>query len=113
MTRDPNVICNTPTGGRRHVTAAMKVQVMNAYGLAYPQPKGAYEIDHLIPLELGGDNAIENLWPEAASPTPGWHEKDAVENRLHKMFCAQQITLDEAQRAMVENWLKYYSRPGQ
>ncbi len=94
MTRDPNVICNTPTGPRRHVTAAMKLQVMKAYGVPSPQPSGAYEIDHLIPLELGGDNAIENLWPEAASPAPGWHQKDAVENKLHKMFCAQQITLN-------------------
>jgi hypothetical protein len=32
----------------------------------FRQPRGAYEVDHLIPLELGGDNVIANLWPEAA-----------------------------------------------
>jgi 5-methylcytosine-specific restriction endonuclease McrA len=34
--------------------------------LGYPQQHGAFEVDHLIPLELGGDNVIANLWPEAA-----------------------------------------------
>jgi hypothetical protein len=24
----------------------------------------AYELDHLIPLELGGSNDLRNLWPQ-------------------------------------------------
>jgi hypothetical protein len=44
------------------VTEAVKVRAMAAYGLA---GLGSYELDHLIPLELGGAPAdIRNLWPE-------------------------------------------------
>ena len=35
-------------------------------------------------LELGGSNDIKNLWPEAALPTPGFHEKDAVEDQCER-----------------------------
>jgi 5-methylcytosine-specific restriction endonuclease McrA len=27
-------------------------------------PPGAYEIDHLISISLGGSNDIKNLWPQ-------------------------------------------------
>ena len=48
----------------RDVSAANREAVFAEYGLSYPQPSGAYEGDHLIPLELGGDNSIKSLWPE-------------------------------------------------
>jgi len=53
--------------------------VYGEYGIATHRPY-QYEVDHLISLELGGSNAIANLWPEAALPKPGFHQKDAVEN---------------------------------
>src|ERR1019366_5961663 len=53
-----------------------------------PQATGAVEGDHLVPLELGGDNVIANLWPEPAEPHPGFHEKDRVENYLHRQVCS-------------------------
>lgn len=73
-------------------------------------PSEDYEIDHLISLELGGSNDIANLWPEAAEPSPGYHEKDALENKLHEKVCAGDMTLDEARRAISSDWLNVYER---
>jgi hypothetical protein len=39
-------------------------------------------------LEPGRSNSIRNLWPEAALPEPGFHEKDKIENDLHRQVCA-------------------------
>ena len=36
--------------------------------------------------------------PEAASPTPGFHQKDKVENYLHDQVCSGAISLPEAQK---------------
>jgi hypothetical protein len=95
---------------RRHVTSTQYHEVYAAYGIAYPEPTGTYELDHLIPLELGGDNANANLWPEAAAPAPGFHEKDRLENVLHDMVCSGQLGLPVAQQAIAGNWYAAYQR---
>jgi hypothetical protein len=69
-----------------------------AYGLTAGTES---ELDHLVPLELGGANDAANLWPEAgAIPNP----KDAVEDALHQAVCDGRITLARAQRAIARNW---------
>jgi len=104
-----DIVCNTSTRGRRAVTKQMKDQVYKAYGVD-SHPGGAFEIDHFIPLELGGSNDIANLWPEPANPKPGFHEKDKVETALHNEVCkAKTMTLEEAQRTIATDWLKYYN----
>ena len=67
-----------------------------------------FEVDHLIPLELGGDNSIANLWPEAAEPTPGFHEKDRVENYLHRRVCEGAMSLADAQRQVATDWVRVW-----
>jgi len=93
----------------RNVSVTLKKKVYSAYDIAYPQAKGEYEVDHLIPLELGGDNSIANLFPESAEPTPGFHEKDLVENYLHDQACAGAIPLHTAQMQIATNWLLIYN----
>lgn len=93
----------------RNVSVDLKRQVYTEYGLAYPQKSGAYEADHMIPLELGGNNDIANLFPEAAEPKPGFHEKDLVENFLHKEACAGRVPLSTAQSQIANDWLSVYN----
>jgi hypothetical protein len=73
--------------------------------VAYPAYHVAHsaksELDHLVPLELGGSNDITNLWPEVGKiPNP----KDTVENALKRGVCAGKITLTAAQNAIAANW---------
>ena len=63
---------------------------------------------HLIPLELGGANSIQNLWPQFYLPKPGARQKDVVENRLHKSVCSGAMSLAEAQRRIATNWYSEY-----
>ena len=92
----------------RDVPISEKRQVYQEYGIKYPQPEGSYECDHFISLELGGSNDIKNLWPEPAEPKPGYHEKDLVENYLHKEVCNGHMSLQDAQNAIKTDWYKVY-----
>jgi hypothetical protein len=94
----------------RHVDHQQYVDVYAAYGVPYPEPAGTYELDHLIPLELGGDNSDANLWPEPASPAPGFHQKDGLENRMHALVCSGQLALGEAQQEIASDWYAAYRR---
>lgn len=107
LTKD--VLCSPTfsTKSVRNVPSEEKRQVYNEYGIFSHKP-GQYEVDHLISLELGGSNDIANLWPEAADPRPGFHEKDQVENYLHDQVCREAISLQQAQQEISSNWLSVY-----
>jgi hypothetical protein len=70
----------------------------------------AHEVDHLISLELGGSNAIANLWPEPYAGRWGARTKDALENRLHALVCSGQLALRAAQHMEATNWVAAYRR---
>ncbi|MGI9147959.1 MAG: HNH endonuclease [Chloroflexota bacterium] len=93
----------------RNVPVAISREVYREYGIL-ERTRGEYEVDHSVPLEVGGSNDVANLWPEAAEPRPGFHEKDQVENYLHEQVCAGRLKLFEAQRATATNWLEVYRR---
>lgn len=83
--------------------------VYAAYG-ATKKPGVCCEIDHLISLELGGDNGATNEWPQPYEPRPGAHEKDEVENWLHQQVCSGAMELTAAQKQIAEDWFAVYMR---
>ena len=91
----------------RDVPESEKSDVYREYGIASHRA-GQFEVDHLVSLELGGSNDIANLWPEAADPRPGFHEKDQVENYLHDQVCSGQLDLAAAQQQIATNWFAVY-----
>ncbi len=93
----------------RNVPTSEKDQAYAEYGI-FSHSAGQYEVDHLVSLELGGSNDIANLWPEAASPKPGFHEKDQVENYMHDQVCSGAMSLKDAQTQIATNWLVVYNR---
>lgn len=91
----------------RNVSARTKKEVFYNYGIN--RKRGKYEVDHLISLELGGSNDIKNLWPQSYTTTPfNAYKKDVLENKLHGMVCDDKITLEEAQKVIVEDWVRAY-----
>lgn len=97
-------LCSHSTKERRNVTTAMKKAVCESYG-GNCSP-GGQEIDHFVPLTLGGKNDVKNLWPEPYTPTPGAHEKDALEMYLHLAVCSSRTSLYDAQEAIRNDWVK-------
>jgi hypothetical protein len=90
------------------VTAQAQALVFQAYGLNGAAP-GTYQLDHLVPLSLGGSNAIANLWPLAVDAQPyNVDVKRRLEQRLLQMVCSGQLTLAAAQRAMASDWVSAY-----
>lgn len=79
-------------------TNALKRKQMRVYD--EHGPPSAYQEDHLISLELGGDPTDpRNLWPE---PYPRATDVDRIENDLNARVCAGALTLADAQRKETE-----------
>jgi len=83
----------------RNVTQSTRDTVYARYGQTGAHPFPAWEVDHRVPLELGGSNSLRNLWPEHL-PQP----KDRLENRLHARVCSGSMTLGAAQRVFLGDW---------
>lgn len=90
----------------KNVTDPIKREQMAAYGI--DGPRGAYELDHLIPIELGGASTVANLWPQPWDGDLGAHQKDRLEDRLHSLVCTGRMNLDAAQQVFATNWVSAY-----
>jgi hypothetical protein len=84
------------------VTQPIKLERMRAYGVS---EETAYELDHLIPLELGGaPRDLRNLWPEPWNGPENAHVKDATENAAKAAVCAGTLLLADAQTQIAADW---------
>jgi hypothetical protein len=92
----------------RDVADALKSRVYARYHVAWVPYR--HEVDHLISLELGGSNALRNLWPEPYAGRWGARTKDVLENRLHDLVCSRQLSLRSAQHQEATNWAAAYRR---
>ena len=125
-TTDDMIACLAHTGGEedsvRSVPKKLSNQVYKSYGLdgnhkgyCGEAEKGC-EIDHLIPLKLGGANTAANLWPQSYGGEQGAFLKDALEKTLIARVCRtntlhpKKLPLAEAQKAISTNWLDAYQK---
>jgi hypothetical protein len=106
------VICSSSfhTSAIRNVPQSEKFRVEREYGMAAAYYGRTIEIDHIVPLELGGSNAIANLFPEPGSGHANYHVKDAVENRAKAEVCTGQLSLRAVRRGFARNWEALYRR---
>jgi hypothetical protein len=104
------VICSSSfrTGAIRNVPQTEKFQVEREYGMPAAYYGYSIEIDHIVPLELGGSNVIANLFPEPGSGSASYHVKDALENRAKAAVCDGRLTLLAAREGFARNWEALY-----
>lgn len=107
----------------RSVSKNQKLFVFDRYGMDENERNNCsegYEIDHLISLQLGGSNDILNLWPHSycrLKDSQGKEiipssakDKDLLENTLKTLVCSGLLPLEEAQKAISENWIEAYKK---
>ena len=113
-TGDKVTICNRSTKTVRNVPQSEKNEVLRRYGLKDRHDgwcgEHGCEIDHCVSLEAGGDNAIENLWPESYEGEWNAHKKDRLENKLHHMICNGEISVADAQAMSCARWVEAYKK---
>lgn len=81
----------------------IKAEMLAAIGQPVER-RNEYELDHKIPLALGG--AVIDRRNLVLQPIDEAHEKDAVETCLSSLVCQKKIDLDDAQSAIWEDWRK-------
>jgi hypothetical protein len=85
-------------------TNKIKRELMANAGIPWKQAH-SFELDHLVPIELGGDpRSRQNLWLQPWDGDDGARRKDKLENRLHKLVCSGKVQLVVAQEAIAADW---------
>ena len=83
-----------------------RAEALERYGL---RPDGfSGELDHLVPVSLGGSNDPDNLWPFHASGSFTLEAKQALAIKVHDMVCAGKLSLKDAQDAFRKDWTLAY-----
>ena len=111
-TTDAGAICSTGTAQFRHWDRDRADRIFESYHIAR-KDRIQYTLDHLVPLEIGGADTIENIWPEPRRSLAGeWDDeaKDQLERRLAVLVCDRSLPVTEAQRAIAEDWTAAYAR---
>lgn len=86
---------------RRNVSHETKRAVANQFGIFDNFQN--YEIDHYIPLSIGGSNSTDNLWP---LPVPVARAKCELEGRVHQEVVRGEISQEQAIER-VKEWKKF------
>jgi hypothetical protein len=106
----PDEACGHAGPNRHPMTRARQDEVLRRYKLP-PGPHPDYEIDHLIPLCLGGSDDPSNLWPQPLrriEETWNAEAKDRLERRVCDLVCSGQIDIGTAQEAFASDWIAAY-----
>jgi len=103
-------VCSAPAGVRPAVPSAAAENIFREYGIRDPRPR-SYEVDYLIPPDLGGTDDARNLWPQPyASGVWNARVKDALEDRLRMLVCEGQIDVSTAQHELARDWIGAYRK---
>jgi hypothetical protein len=119
------MLCRGADGKKHHTTDAKRPTTSYTTALkkrqlaewAYSDRKvGHYEEDHLISLELGGDEASpKNLWPQPYTNKWGARTKDTLELELGRRIClpaadSEYLSLKQARAAVTGDWIASYKQ---
>jgi hypothetical protein len=93
---------------RNGITEEMERHVFDRYHIPWRR-RAEFKVDHLIPIELGGADAIDNLWPQSLSTRPyNAHRKELLTQRLLARVATGKMTLAQAQKEISEDWISCF-----
>ena len=72
----------------------------------------AFELDHAVPLETAGNpTSTDNLWLQKWTGPMNAHQKDRLENEMHRLVCSGKVTLKQAQDCFMNcGWVACYKQ---
>ena len=89
-------------------TNGVKLKLLREQRLE-PSSSSDYELDHIIPLALGGHpRSLSNLMLQPWDGANGAKRKDRLEVKLQCLVCTGQVQLDEARGAIFNDWQAAY-----
>jgi hypothetical protein len=109
-TGDRDAACGHAQESRSRMNAVRRDEILRRYGLP-PGMHPDYQIDHLIPLCLGGSDDPSNLWPQprrSIEETWNAEAKDRLERMMCIVVCDGQIDITAAQEAFATDWIAAY-----
>jgi hypothetical protein len=109
---------DTYSKAARRTPTATKERSFQEYGLSDPHDGGkSYEVDHRVPLSLGGRDDIRNLWPETRDRSVQWNAwvKDRLEFKIYNMVChptggQAAMHVQDAQAVFLGDWVAGYQQ---
>ena len=111
-TGDRDAACGHAKENRHPLPPRVRDEILTRYRLL-PGTHPDYEIDHLIPLCLGGADDPSNLWPQPRrSKEETWNAeaKDRLEHLMCEMVCNRKIDIATAQEAFATDWIAAYEK---
>lgn len=89
------------------VTGPLKRRMMDSQ---HPgEPMSAYELDHLIPISLGGAPLdARDLWLQPREGQANAGDKNVLAYVLWRLVCERRVPLEVAQTAISRDWTKAY-----
>ena len=86
-------------------TNGVKRKLMREQGIDFDEHAADYELDHIIPLTLGGHpRNIHNLQLQKWDGEDGAKMKDKLEVKLSHMVCKGKMPLSDAQTCIRNDW---------
>jgi hypothetical protein len=93
---------------RQRVTEEVERHVFRLYQIPWRR-RPEFKVDHLIPVELGGADTIDNLWPQSLSVKPyNASRKEYLVRQLLTLVAAGKMTLAQAQNEIREDWISCF-----
>jgi len=88
---------------KRNVDRDTKREVAHSFGIYDNYHR--FEIDHYIPLSIGGSNGLDNLWP---LPVRVARAKSQLEGEIHQQVVKGELNQDQAIQK-VKSWKQLLS----
>ncbi|MDB5801773.1 MAG: hypothetical protein JWL63_2712 [Rhodocyclales bacterium] len=91
-------------------TNGVKQKLLRDFG-ASAGDASAYELDHIVPLALGGHpRSLDNLMLQPWEGDAGAKKKDKLEVKLQCLVCTGALPLAQAQQEIYDDWQGAYRR---
>ena len=90
------------------VAGWQRTEALTRYGIRPESFTG--DLDHLVPVSLGGTSDPDNLYPFHAQGEYTLPAKEQLAAKLHDLVCDGKVTLKQAQDAFKKDWTKSYKQ---